>query len=248
MDADDISDPKRFESQLAWIGHTKSHICGTWIKTFGASSRIVKYPIDHDEISIAMLFGSPLAHPSVLGNAKAFKLHLYKKGWNGAEDYELWERMDSEGILFTNVPEVLLKYRHHSNQESSKNFLIQNDLTRQIQLRRAENGCHKLNITSSSIKNYILNRGLKNSTHNQPIDNFFIQILRDQNLEKSQTIKKEFKEYYFYQAMYDCHTYKRFFKILKKTNLTVDLSDKLFISILCLITFVKLLVRKNINS
>ena len=59
----------------------------------------------------------------------------YKNLWEKAEDYDLWVRAAEAGWKMTNVPEVLLLYRVHKSQVSTKVSAQQKKLTLQIQER-----------------------------------------------------------------------------------------------------------------
>ena len=67
MDADDISVPERFKKQISYLERNSDvDICGTWIETFGRSMEVLKYPVQHDDIKVALLFAFGLAHPSIM--------------------------------------------------------------------------------------------------------------------------------------------------------------------------------------
>ena len=119
MDADDISLPERFRTQVAFMEeHPEVGICGTWVKTIGESrSCINKYPVDDATIRCWLLFGIGLAHPSVVLRRELFKQKKldYKPSYSYCQDYELWIRA-SNYCSFSNIPEVLLLYRLHPQQ------------------------------------------------------------------------------------------------------------------------------------
>jgi glycosyltransferase involved in cell wall biosynthesis len=133
MDQDDIALPHRFERQLHWLDQTGADITGSWIKPFGTSgSHVLKHPQTDAAIKMEMLFGAPFAHPSVMMRSVLAKRLRYDKTWEGAEDYEIWVRAAQNGWLMTNVPEVLLMYRQHDKQISTKASLKQQKLGQQI--------------------------------------------------------------------------------------------------------------------
>lgn len=136
MDCDDISLPQRFERQLDWLKQTGADICGSWARYFGsADKRIVKHPQSDNAIKMALLFGAPFVHPSVIMKTVLAKKLLYNEEWNKAEDYDLWERAACAGYNMTNIPEVLLLYRIHQEQASSIASIQQQLLTQKIQER-----------------------------------------------------------------------------------------------------------------
>lgn len=120
MDQDDIALPLRFERQLDSLEKTGADLCGSWVRFFGtADKRIIKYPQSDEAIKMALLFGSPFAHPTVMMRNELVKNLHYDKAWEKCEDYDLWERAARADWIMSNVPEVLLLYRQHAAQISS---------------------------------------------------------------------------------------------------------------------------------
>lgn len=116
MDADDISLPERIGLQVSFIKKYNLDVCGTAIKAIGAKSRKYFFPCDSVTTELYAIFGSPLAHPTVLGKASIFKKFRYDESLTACEDYELWTRMITSGIKIGSLNKVLLYYRLHSNQ------------------------------------------------------------------------------------------------------------------------------------
>lgn len=127
MDADDIALPCRLEHQLDYLKRNNLDICGTWAQCFGNSSKILKKPIDNDDIALYCLFYSPILHPTVIGKTEVFKLHKYDSEDLHVEDRGLWSRLLVYGYKFGNVPEILVKYRVSNNQICSKYADIQKE-------------------------------------------------------------------------------------------------------------------------
>ena len=69
MDADDISNPRRFQKQFEFMEKNRDvDICGTFIEEFGEKikyKKIVKYPLSHKEMFKFFKKRVPLAHVSV---------------------------------------------------------------------------------------------------------------------------------------------------------------------------------------
>lgn len=136
MDQDDISLPHRFERQIHQLEHTEADICGSWVKYFGGSNRHTWQAYESDQaIKMDMLFKSPFAHPSVMMRTHLLKKLRYDKNCEKAEDYDLWVRAALAGWNMTNVPEVLLMYRTHAFQITSKSSLEQQKVSKQIKSR-----------------------------------------------------------------------------------------------------------------
>lgn len=136
MDQDDIALPHRLERQLKWLESTGADISGSWVRRFGSSDkRLVKLRQTDEAIKMEMLFCSPFAHPAVMMRTELVKHLRYNIACEKAEDYDLWTRAAEAGWKMTNVQEVLLLYRVHATQISSKAAVVQQQLSLQIQRR-----------------------------------------------------------------------------------------------------------------
>ncbi len=136
MDADDIAFPHRFERQLEWIEKTGADISGSWVQRFGSSDkRVVRLPQTDEAIKLGMLFISPFAHPTVMIRKELVRQMRYDSAWEKAEDYDLWERAAEAGWKMTNVPEVLLLYRVHPTQISTRNASRQQQQSLEVRRR-----------------------------------------------------------------------------------------------------------------
>ena len=135
MDQDDICLPQRFEKQLHFLQNTGADICGSWIKYFGADNYIFKYYESDEAIKFDMLFKSPFAHPTVMMRTDLAKKLGYDIDYEEAEDYDLWIRAAQAGWIMGNVQEVLLNYRRHEYQITSKSAKINQEVSRRIRER-----------------------------------------------------------------------------------------------------------------
>lgn len=121
MDADDIAAPDRFFLQLHYLQqHAEVAACGSWIEFIGSKQGILEYPEDHLHILTQLLvFGNAMAHPSIMLRTSVLTRHhlSYDASLEPAEDYDLWNRISDVGQLH-NIPQVLLKYRVHEQNES----------------------------------------------------------------------------------------------------------------------------------
>lgn len=166
MDSDDISLPERLSKQVAFMKlHPKVGVCGSWIETFGFSNRIRRYKTEHEQIKIELLSRSSFAHPSViLRKAMLDQLSIkYKVESEPAEDYELWVRL-SEYCELANIPEVLLRYRIHEKQVTSRFSKQQTRIDRQLKLFQVEKlGIRSLQTDEEFIMQFLTDRFQKNS-------------------------------------------------------------------------------------
>lgn len=122
MDADDISLPNRFETQVNFMkNNPKVGVCGSWIEVFGKYNYIWKTPVTDSEIKLKLFFESAIAHPSVcIRKSVLVNNNLrYDSKFQYAEDYMLWYKISKVSLL-ANIPKVLLKYRTHRAQIGSR--------------------------------------------------------------------------------------------------------------------------------
>lgn len=120
-DHDDISLPRRFELQAAFLDkHPEVGVVGAALEKF-PRRRILTLPPDNDEIENLLMYKSAVEHPvsmirkSVLTDAGL----LYEEEFSPAEDYRLWTRLLGK-TRFANLPDILLRYRsHHANTTHS---------------------------------------------------------------------------------------------------------------------------------
>jgi glycosyltransferase involved in cell wall biosynthesis len=132
MDADDMSLPRRLETQLAFLlRNPEVGVCGTWFRAVGSdTSRVVRPPCSPDIVAAHAFFYCPLAHPTVMFRREFFERYAlrYDPAALHAEDYELWSRA-LDYFPIANVPEVLLEYRVHDAQISAQSAQVQSQTT-----------------------------------------------------------------------------------------------------------------------
>lgn len=120
MDADDISDPQRFETQIDFLKtNTEVDIAGSWyreIDTNGALKATIKLPTTHEQLIPFMARRSPFCHPSVMIRSHVFKQgYRYDSSYHYFQDYDLWIRLAASGFKFANIPICLLYFRIDQN-------------------------------------------------------------------------------------------------------------------------------------
>lgn len=135
MDADDICNLERFQKQIDFLEKNPDHgVCGTHIKVID-TGEIIKRPLSDAELRWWIFKGSPLAHPSVLMRRDILIDHQLQYHIEAylVEDFDLWWRM-SFNCKMANLDEVLLDYRVHSEQESSKSEKQSENLKKNLDL------------------------------------------------------------------------------------------------------------------
>lgn len=135
MDADDISLPKRLETQIKVFDDDPSiTICGTWADLIDEKDKIIgdrKYPISDSGIKKLLAWEPSIIHPTLMIRAEALKeLAGYDPKFDFAEEYELLMRAKNK-FKMANVPQKLLLWRLWNKRRSRQNMrrMGQVDLT-----------------------------------------------------------------------------------------------------------------------
>lgn len=115
MDTDDISHPRRFETQINFLDkNPKICLCGTWAKMIDKNGNEIgeyKTPVNSKEIRRGIFWHNPFIHSSIMIRRKTLnKVGGYNEKYKTAQDYELWSRLVPK-YQTANLPEFLLKYR-----------------------------------------------------------------------------------------------------------------------------------------
>lgn len=126
MDADDISLPKRLETQLKYFDSDNSlSLCSCRAQVFKENGSIFGIdPPNVDQLmnwhllSWRLLFYNPITHSSVMVKRDAFLESGGYASWaKRSQDYELWSRMSFEYKMIL-IPDVLIHYRYHQTAVS----------------------------------------------------------------------------------------------------------------------------------
>lgn len=155
MDSDDIAEPNRFQIQYDFMEKNPRVVAaGSYCRFFGDQSRLFKRPIAHKHCEAMLLLMNCLVHPSVILRTSVLRQNnlVYREAYKYAEDYKLFSELSTFGEV-TNIPQVLLKYRTHSNQTTVQKKKIQEDVHIQI---ACENIAYKgVNIDKSLLASFI---------------------------------------------------------------------------------------------
>jgi glycosyltransferase involved in cell wall biosynthesis len=129
MDADDISEPTRFERQVAFLDANPAvALVGTWARWIDEDDRpftTIRFPTDAAEIERSLLEENCIFHPSVMFRRRPIQaLGGYSIATPLSQDYDLWLRL-SERHALANLPEFLVRYRIHREQVSFRKIGLQ---------------------------------------------------------------------------------------------------------------------------
>lgn len=149
MDGDDISLPKRFEKQVAFMDNNPEYVvCGTFGKYFGRKKGKMSLKSKNTDIKALMYYGSPIINPSAFIRRSVMVDNniYYNEKYEQAQDYKLWVDLASYG-KFYNISHSLLLYRVSKNQVSTK-------------YRKKQNK-NAIKIRKELINKYILKQGVE---------------------------------------------------------------------------------------
>lgn len=158
-DADDVCHPERMAKSLAYLeAHGHIAVVGTQARVVSASGEHIgmfRRPCSPLALAINALFITPIAHPTAM-----FRMSMVKElgvrygvdfispptetrhpGVKGlAEDYFLFGQLAIQGLC-ANLPEALLDYRWHGDNESSRKFLAQTTMAIELSRFMALRSC-----------------------------------------------------------------------------------------------------------
>lgn len=117
MDCDDIATRNRFALQVAEFARRPDLILlggqALLIDVHNTPVRTLRLPIGSEQTQKALLESCPFVHPSVMFRREPAQKKLgYREKFRHAEDYDFWLRLSLQGEI-DNLPETILKYRHH---------------------------------------------------------------------------------------------------------------------------------------
>src|SRR3989344_484233 len=137
MDADDISLPKRLETQLKFLeNNPQVDLCGTWVKHVdenGKELSILKKPADDKSIKKANRWVPGIVHPTWFAKKDVFKKLNYDPEYEMIEDLEFLNRAKS--LIMANINESLLLWRVSQNRRSKKDIEKMYKKTLNLRLR-----------------------------------------------------------------------------------------------------------------
>lgn len=129
MDADDIAEKKRIETQLKYLKSGNFDLVGCAInyidETGNNLDKIEKFPVGSSQIKKRNRWKQCVAHPTFLAKKKVYDSLSGYRNVAYCEDYDFICRAIYTGYKIGNTPEVLLNYRVRSNSISKQNMLEQ---------------------------------------------------------------------------------------------------------------------------
>ena len=127
MDADDISLPERLERQVRFMDeHPEVGVSGTGMRLIknGRLRNTRTHATSDEELKIQLLISPCFFHPTVIIRAELAQAHPYPDNLVYTQDYNYWTHL-APLTRFANLSEVLLYFREHEGQISSKKADLQ---------------------------------------------------------------------------------------------------------------------------
>jgi glycosyltransferase involved in cell wall biosynthesis len=137
MDADDISLPKRLETQVMFLdSHPEVGVLGSRAQMCVNGHLQPLYPLpipgENGLIKWQLIFSCPMVHPTVMMRRDLLdQVGGYNSNMKHAEDYDLWRRL-SFVTQFSNLQNVFLYLRKHELSVSHIHQLEQRDTSIKI--------------------------------------------------------------------------------------------------------------------
>lgn len=116
MDGDDIAFPQWLQREVEYLeAHPEVGVCGGGGQRFGSSQSRIRFPEEHDDIAVNMLFECTIIVPTVRMSVVKQNGLRYRSDSFPAEDYRFWADCLRVTQLH-NIPDPLFRYRMHSSQ------------------------------------------------------------------------------------------------------------------------------------
>ncbi|MCP1660462.1 glycosyltransferase family 2 protein [Neisseria perflava] len=143
MHHDDVCLPERFAKQIAFLdSHPNINILGTRVMITDADGNDIRecnIALEDSKIKANMAAASGnLMHPTTMWRTDFFRQHHIRYGETIPGDFDMWADCAIRGAAFANLPDVLLRYRTHDKQQSTKkdeiNATVQKALERYLRV------------------------------------------------------------------------------------------------------------------
>ena len=139
MDADDISLPHRFETQVNYMEqHPEVIVCGSYRRAFGKENKdeIWNIPRTREEQQVQLFFSNcGLTHPTAMFRKSMLDEFgiIYNENYVKAQDYGIWVQCTRYAPMAM-IRKVLLQYRKSEQQISTAGRVNQLENDRKIKL------------------------------------------------------------------------------------------------------------------
>jgi|SRR5579872_44193 len=158
MDADDISLPRRFETQLEFFKkNPKVDLCGSWVKLINEQNRVigkVHYPTGDAEIKKMSGWITGIIHSTWMAKKNVFdNLKGYDTKFDMAEDLDFLIR--AKKFKLANISKELLLWRSPQKRRSQKNVEKMYRISLKVRWKHLKEGNLEFSATPYLIRSLI---------------------------------------------------------------------------------------------
>lgn len=125
LDSDDIAYKDRLKKQVEFMERNNIDVLGSGAKFFGKYNKRVIPKKNNSDIRTELLLISPYVHSTVIIKKEVLeKFNIkYDEDFRQAQDYKMWSDLSKHNdIKFAGLNKILVKYRVHNNQITSKSL------------------------------------------------------------------------------------------------------------------------------
>ena len=203
QDQDDISYKERFAKQVDFLEKNEAVILlGTRaniISETAAKFKTHNHATNSAVLRFDLLFNNPFVHSTIMFRKNSIeKVGYYNTDKSIYEDYELWSRFSQNGRV-TNLPDILLDYRHHEQGLSKNTSYSENNTLYNQTVKNLENLLGKSDVLITDLAALI--HGKKDVIINIPFDKFkqllieISSIIINEYPEDKLIVEKRLKQY-----------------------------------------------------
>lgn len=212
FDSDDIASEDRLRIQYDYLEKNKDIflVGGAAIKIdeWGKETTLYKPIIMEDKLKKAFLYSCPIHNPTVMFRNE--KRWFYREKYRYAHDYDLFLNLLSKGKRMINIPDILIKYRYHSQSitlsKKGKQRLFM-EKAREFHLQRVKYGKDKYD---NFDPDEILNIEPSKSTNNLVLICEMEANFKLNNFKKTRKILRRYFKYHGFFNKYICYYFATF--------------------------------------
>ncbi|MBC7645245.1 MAG: glycosyltransferase [Thermoleophilia bacterium] len=127
FDSDDLCLPDRLNLQVAYLrAHPAVSVVGGSLEIMdedGRTEAFRHYPLEPKAVARGMHLTTTVAHPTIMFRRALVATHgSYNPAFRFSEDLDLWLRWMNAGVVFANIPQVVVRYRQKNTRRDTKHW------------------------------------------------------------------------------------------------------------------------------